>query len=94
MVVIGIIGMGRMGGVWGTEVDDCFFADLRFADDTVFQLMEGVCESGLEGGFSEDLVPFLDGEPRPCASMYEASKTVKTLDLIRTSSSEGRLVQY
>ncbi len=133
-------------GVWSKEVDDYFFADLRFGGQTICQMevgnnarisaprwyiigsrgtlevkgksdpvwdeaevcfvsldgrketqkirMAGVAESGLEGGFYHDLVAFLRGEPRPYATMYEAAKTVKILDLIRRSSTEGKQLAY
>ena len=142
---IGVYGI-LQSGVWSSEVDDYFFADLRFEGKTICQIevgnnarisvprwyiigsrgtleikgksdpvwdeaelryirtdgkreiqriqMTGVCESGLEGGFYAELVPYLNGEKKPYATMYEAAKTVKILDLVRQSSKEGRFVEY
>jgi scyllo-inositol 2-dehydrogenase (NADP+) len=138
---------GRLqSGVWSSEVDDYFFADLRFEGKTICQMevgnnaritaprwyvigtrgtlevkgksdpvwdeaeirfvradgkkeiqriqMTGVCESGLEGGFYADLPGFLSGQKKPFATMHEAAKTVKILDLIRQSSTDGRSVAW
>jgi len=142
---LGVYGILQKG-VWSKEVDDYFFADIRFEGSTICQIevgnnarisaprwyiigsrgtlevkgksdpvwdeaeiryvrqdgkrenqkiaMIGVCESGLEGGFYEDLPAFLRGEPKPYATMYEASKTVKVLDFIRKSSEEGKYIEY
>mgnify|MGYP005842781345 CR=1 FL=1 len=54
----------------------------------------GVRESGIEGGFYRDLVPFLEGKKSEFVSMYEASKVVKVLELIKRSSEENRLMQF
>lgn len=133
-------------GVWSKEVDDYFFAMLKFDCNTVCQIevsnnsqlemprwfvigskgtlmvkgkhepvwndaeiifengygkkelmkidMKGVCESGMEGGFYEDLVPFLEGRAKEFVSMYEASKVVKVLEMIKNSSQENRLVKF
>ena len=133
-------------GVWSKEVDDYFFAMLKFDSDTVCQIevsnnsqldmprwfiigskgtllvkgkhepvwndvemiyeneygkkelvnidMKGVCESGMEGGFYEDLIPFMEGRKDTFVSMYEASKVVKVLEMIKKSSQENRFVKF
>ena len=53
-----------------------------------------VCESGIEGGFYRDLVPFLNGEKETFVSMYEASRVVKILELIKKSSEEKRFIPF
>ena len=53
-----------------------------------------VCESGIEGGFYRDLVPFLNGEKEEFVSMYEASKVVKVLEMIKKSSEENRFIPF
>lgn len=51
-------------------------------------------ESGLTPGFYKDLVKFLKGEIKEFVSMYQASKIIKILDLIRKSSEENRYVNF
>jgi hypothetical protein len=53
-----------------------------------------VKESGIEGGFYRDLVPYLEGKRKDFVSMYEASKVVKVLDLIKQSSAENRYIPF
>ena len=53
-----------------------------------------VCESGLEGGFYQDLVPYHQGKTQSFVSMYEAAKVIKVLDLIRRSNDEKQVVPY
>lgn len=54
----------------------------------------GVKESGLEGGFYEDLVTYIKGKKKNFVTMYEASKVIKVLDLIRESSEKGILIKF
>ncbi len=54
----------------------------------------GVCESGMEGGFYEDLVPFLKGEIKEFVSMYETANAMKVLDMIRKASEENRYIEF
>jgi len=56
--------------------------------------LHDVCESGAEGGFYEDLVPFLNGEKKEFVSMHETAKVMRVLDLIRKSSEENRFVSF
>jgi len=51
-----------------------------------------VKESGIEGGFYRDLVPFLEGEKPNFVSMYEARSVVKILELIKKSSEERKYI--
>lgn len=142
---IGVYGVLQKG-VWSKEVDDYFFALLRFDCNTVCQIevsnnsqldlprwfvigtkgtltvkgkyepvwgeaemvyeneygykdllkfdMIGVKESGAEGGFYADLVPYLEGKKKEFVSMYEASKVIKVLEMIKKSSEENRFVSF
>ena len=54
----------------------------------------GAQESGIEGGFYRDLVPYLNGEKSEFVSMYEASKVIKVLELMQISNREKRVVQW
>src|SRR5271157_4329472 len=51
-----------------------------------------VKESGIEGGFYRDLVPFLEGKKKEFVSMYESSKVIKVLEMIKKSSQENRFI--
>jgi predicted dehydrogenase len=53
-----------------------------------------VCESGAEGGFYKDLVPFVEGKKKNFVSMYEAARVVKVLETIKKSSDEKRFVAF
>lgn len=133
-------------GVWSKEVDDYFFAMLRFESGTVCQIeasnnsmldmprwfvigtkgtltvkgrhdpvwneaelacenasgrkeiqrieLLGVCESGMEGGFYQDLLPYLNGEKKEFVLMADAAKVVKVLELIKKSSDENRIIDF
>jgi scyllo-inositol 2-dehydrogenase (NADP+) len=48
-------------------------------------VLHDICESGTEGGFYEDLAPFVKGEISQFVSMYEASNVIKVLEAIKTS---------
>lgn len=133
-------------GVWSKEVDDYFFALLKFDGDLIFQLecsnnaripaprwfvtgslgtfmvqgkrepvwadaeidyqkpngekvhetieLIGVKESGIEGGFYRDLVPFLEGKVKNFVSMYETSKVVKILEMIQNSNKNNVVIPF
>ena len=133
-------------GVWTKEVDDYFFATLRFEKDIIFQIecsnnarlaaprwlvigskgtflapgkkdpvwgeaeikyvtdsgeqileryeLIGVKESGIEGGFYRDLVPFIEGKKKEFVSMYESSEVVRILEMIKQSNDENRVISY
>jgi predicted dehydrogenase len=51
-------------------------------------------ESGLEGGFYDDLIPYMKGKKKDFVTMHEASKVIKVLDLIRKSSEKGTLIKF
>ena len=51
-----------------------------------------VCESGAEGGFYRELVPFLEGKCPDFVSMHEAARVVRILELIKRSSDQKRFV--
>lgn len=70
---------------------------ISYTKDNGEQIVENltlvdVKESGIEGGFYRDLVPYLEGKIPSFVSMYEASNVVKILELIKKSSEEGRYV--
>ena len=54
----------------------------------------GIKESGLEGGFYEDLIPYMEGKKKEFVTMYEASKVIKILDLIKESSEKGVSMKF
>ena len=51
----------------------------------------GVKESGLEGGFYQDLIPYMKGKKKSFVTMYEASNVVRILDLIKQSNDKGKV---
>ena len=57
-------------------------------------ILHDVKESGIEGGFYEDLIPFLEGKKKDFVSMYEAARVVKVLELIKKSSNENKFVPF
>jgi scyllo-inositol 2-dehydrogenase (NADP+) len=141
--LLGVFGQ-LQSGVWSTEVDDHFFAVLKFEGRTLCQIevsnngrlplprwyvigsrgtlevkgykdpiwdqaemvylrddgkkesrvvkLHDVCESGIEGGFYEDLIPFVEGRKEAFVSMKEAAQVVRVLELIQRSSRESRFV--
>lgn len=56
--------------------------------------LTGSKESGLEGGFYSELVPYLEGKINKFVSMYDSANVVKVLETIKKSSSECRLLEY
>lgn len=54
----------------------------------------GVKESGIEGGFYRDLIPYLEGKDVPFVEMHEAARVVKVLEMIAQSSRENRFVSW
>ena len=141
--LVGVFGQ-LQSGVWSTEVDDHFFAVLKFEGKTMCQIevsnngrialprwyvigsrgtlevkgfkepfwdqveivyqredgkkesrlmkLHDVCESGAEGGFYEDLIPFVEGKKKDFVSMYEAARVIQVLELIKRSSQESRFI--
>jgi predicted dehydrogenase len=83
---------GRSEPVWDT-------AEIYYQDNDGQKANEkikliDVKESGIEGGFYRDLVPFLYGKIDTFVSMYEASKVVKILELTKRSSEENRVISF
>jgi len=81
---------GKEEPFWGNVV-------ISYVKDNGEQIVENltlvdVKESGIEGGFYRDLVPYLEGEISSFVSMYEASNVVKILELIKKSSEEGKYI--
>ena len=54
----------------------------------------GIKESGLEGGFYDDLIPYMKGKKKNFVTMYEASKAIRVLDLIKDSSEKGVSINF
>lgn len=54
--------------------------------------LHDVCESGAEGGFYEDLIPYVEGKKKDFVSMYEAARVVQVLEMIKRSSQENRFL--
>ncbi len=54
----------------------------------------GVKESGIEGGFYRELIPFLEGKQAGLVDMHEAARVVKVLEMVAQSSREQRFVSY
>ena len=142
---VGVYG-ALQSGVWTKEVDDHFFAVIKFDDKTICRIevsnnaritlprwhvigtkgtlevkgfhepvwdqaeivfvgedgrketrkiiLHDVKESGIEGGFYEDLIPFVEGKKKEFVSMHEAARVVKVLELIKQSSEENRFVEF
>jgi scyllo-inositol 2-dehydrogenase (NADP+) len=83
---------GKKDPVWGE-------AELKYVKDNREQILEkyeliGVKESGIEGGFYRDLVPFIEGKKKEFVSMYESSDVVNILEMIKQSSKENRIISY
>ena len=56
--------------------------------------LTGITESGLEGGFYSELVPYLEGKINKFVSMYDSANVVKVLETIKKSSEEGRFLEF
>jgi scyllo-inositol 2-dehydrogenase (NADP+) len=53
-----------------------------------------VTESGMEGGFYDELVPYLKGQKKDFVTMNDGLRSVKILDLIMMSDKEKRYIPY
>jgi predicted dehydrogenase len=62
--------------------------------ETVKTKLTGITESGLEGGFYSDLVPYLEGKISKFVSMYDSANVVKVLETIKKSSEEGKFLEF
>ncbi len=74
-------------------------AELTYRDDYGKQRTEviklhDVKESGLEGGFYDDLIPYLTGQIKDFVEMEQASNVIKALELIKKSSEENKIVMW
>lgn len=56
--------------------------------------LEGVNESGMEGGFYDDLVPYLNAEKQDFVTMDQAARVIKVLEQIKKSSNEQRFISF
>jgi len=142
---VGVYGI-LQSGLWSTEVDDHFFAVMRFDEDTICQIevnhncriplprwyvigtkgtlkvkgdLSNVWDeaeinyindkgekeiqnikfadypgAGLSSGFYRDFVKFLAKQKKEFVSMYEASKVIKILDMIKKSSEEKKYIEF
>jgi scyllo-inositol 2-dehydrogenase (NADP+) len=54
----------------------------------------GAQESGIEGGFYRQLVPYLEGKVSDFVTMYDGSKVLKVLELMQISNRENRVVRW
>ena len=50
--------------------------------------------AGFSHGFYRDFIQFLKGKEKKFVTMYEGSKVVKILDLIKRSSEEKRYISF
>lgn len=141
-----VYGKLQTSGVWGSEVDDAFFAMLDFGNNVFCQIecsnnakldlprwyitgtkgallvegkhepfwdqavltyldaynnqrtekitLGGIHESGLEGGFYEEIVPYLNGETDRFIAVEEACNVIKVLELIAKSSASGDCLNW
>ncbi len=72
-------------------------AELSYVTDNGEQVVQkwelvGANESGIEGGFYRDLVPYLEGKIPNFVSMYDASRVVKVIELMQIANRENRVV--
>jgi len=83
---------GKKDPVWG-DVEVKYFKD---NGEQIFEKTEliGVMESGIEGGFYRDLVPFMEGKKKDFVSMYETSKVVKILEMIKKSDEIKQAIPF
>ena len=83
---------GKTEPFWG-NVDISYVKD---NGEKIFEKIElvDVKESGIEGGFYRDLVPFLEGKLDSFVSMYDTAKVVKILEMIKKSSNERKYLPF
>ncbi len=62
--------------------------------ETVKTGLTGITESGLEGGFYSELVPYIEGKINKFVSMHDSANVVRVLETIKRSSEEGRLLDF
>jgi len=83
---------GKTDPVW-EDIEICYVKD---NGETIHEriTLVGSKESGIEGGFYRDLVPFLEGKIDKFVSMYETSKVVKVLEMIKKSSEQRKYLPF
>ena len=81
---------GRNIPVWD-EINFRYKKDDKTSEISKIKL-EDVSE--LSKGFYNDLVLYLDGKRKNFISMYQASKVVKVLDLIKESDSKNQFIKF
>jgi predicted dehydrogenase len=94
-----VVGTKGTFTVKGKSIPTWDEAEMTFVNEkgeTIHQNWElvGVKESGIEGGFYHDLVPFLEGRVPNFVSMYEASEVIKAIDLMQISNRDNRVVRW
>ncbi len=94
-----VIGARGTFAVPGKSIPVWDQAELVYVNDRGESIREkyeliGAQESGIEGGFYRDLIPFLEGKKPNFVSMYEASQVIKTLELMQISNRENRVVSW
>ena len=87
-----IIVKGKREPFWDEAKVTCCDAYGKKRSETI--TLHGVKESGLEGGFYDDLVPYLKGEIADFVEMEQAANVIKTLDLIKKSDAERKIVGW
>ena len=53
-----------------------------------------ITESGLEGKFYVELIPFLEVKIIDFVSMYDVAKEIKILEMIKESSEKGKFLEF
>lgn len=53
-----------------------------------------ITESGLEGEFYVELIPFLEVKIIDFVSMYDVAKEIKILEMIKESSEKGKFLEF
>jgi len=69
------------------------YIDKNGKNETITTKLTGITESGLEGGFYEELIPFMKGKTDRFISMYESANVVKILETIKKSSEKGSFIK-
>ncbi len=83
---------GKADPVW-EDVELRYLKDNGETINEKIKLVDSM-ESGIEGGFYRDLVPFLEGKVDKFVSMYETSKVVRVLEMIKKSSEQGKYLSF
>jgi len=83
---------GKAEPFWGD-------VEISYKKDNGEQIFEkiklvDVKESGIEGGFYRDLVPFLEGKLDHFVSMHDTAQVIKILEMIKKSSVERKYIPF